>query len=80
MLAKFRDKLRQWHLPGSPSGDLPIWGEVLAGGCGGASQVHSDIVRCFTFFDVFRFINIKLKTHKYMKLYVGDVHESSGDC
>ena len=34
-----RDKLRQWHLPGSPSGDLPIWGEVLAGGCGGASQV-----------------------------------------
>merc|ERR1719464_1028550 len=32
-----RDKLRQWHLPGSPSGDLPIWGEVLAGGCGGAS-------------------------------------------
>lgn len=33
-----RDKFRQWHLPGSPSGDLPIWGEVLAGGCGGASQ------------------------------------------
>jgi len=34
-----RDKLRHWHLPGSPSGDLPIWAEVLAGGCGGASQV-----------------------------------------
>merc|ERR1719336_1260702 len=34
-----RDKLRQWHLPGSPSGDLPIWGEVLAGATGGASQV-----------------------------------------
>merc|ERR1719402_1179477 len=39
-----RDKLRQWHLPGSPSGDLPIWGEVLAGGCGGASQVMFTIL------------------------------------
>ena len=39
-LAIPRDKLRHWHLPGSPSGDLPIWAEVLAGGCGGASQVH----------------------------------------
>merc|ERR1719435_516993 len=34
-----RDKLREASLPGSLPGDLPIWGEVLAGGCGGASQV-----------------------------------------
>jgi len=34
-----RDKFKQWHLPGSAPGDLPVWGEVLAGGCAGASQV-----------------------------------------
>lgn len=45
-LAIPRDKLRHWHLPGSPSGDLPIWAEVLAGGCGGASQVHLGLRLC----------------------------------
>jgi len=34
-----RDKLREASLPGSLPGDLPLWGEVLAGGAGGASQV-----------------------------------------
>lgn len=34
-----RDKFRSLHLPGSAPGDLPVWAEVLAGGCGGASQV-----------------------------------------
>ena len=70
MLAILRDKFRQWHLPGSPSGDLPVWGEVLAGGCGGASQVHSSLLKK----------RLKLLTHLYTNIYEGDVHESSGDC
>ena len=65
MVAKFRDKLRQWHLPGSPSGDLPIWGEVLAGGCGGASQVHSSEVLVGNFTS---FYARSLKPPKYSNL------------